>query len=102
MDTPTTTTAAVGLQRLVRQIARALKATNRLMFWDLSVEEGDIVERLTRVLADSYTEREAMESVIEGVIMSHENFLGDAVNDQCRQATRVALAKLPNDQAERP
>lgn len=81
---------------MVRQIVRALKATANVMFWDLDIDEEDIVQRLAKPIGDGYPEREAIESVIQGVIMSHEDFLGNAVHDQCRMATRAALATLPN------
>ena len=84
------------LPRLVRQIRKALKATKRLAFWDIEVDEDDIRQRLETCFESGYNEREAMESAIEGLFMTHEQTLKDAVMDQCRCATRKALSCLPN------
>ena len=95
-----TSDASAPLHRLVRQVLRALKATKRVTFWDLVIEEDDIAERITKALNLGYTESEAMESAIESVMISHEDFLGCAVRDQCRMATKKALAQLPNNQPQ--
>lgn len=94
----TTSDPTIEQKRLVRHIVRALKATNRLMFWDIDIVEADILEHLTREMADGCESGEIMESVIQSLLMRHEDFLRDAVNDQCRHALRTALAKLPNAQ----
>jgi hypothetical protein len=73
------------------------------MFWDLTIDEEDVAQRISKPLGDGYTEREAMESAIESIMMSHEDFLGNAVRDQCRMATKKALAQLPNTKlSDRP
>lgn len=97
MKTQTTTTPTEGWhQCLVRQVLRALKKTKRSMFWDIEPDEDDIRDRLGRCLKDSYTETEAVESVIEGMLHSHQEFMCNAVRDQVSMATKTALASLPN------
>lgn len=81
---------------LVRQIRKALKSTKRMMFWDIELDESDVIDSLKKCEDSNYTAAECIESVIEGVIMSHEQTLKDAVADQCRCATRAALSSLPN------
>jgi hypothetical protein len=96
MSTATKPPRAVPLHRLVRQVVRAMKATKRMTFWDLVIDEEDVAQRISKPLGNGYTEAEAMESAIESLMMSHEDFLGNAVRDQCRMATKKALAQLPN------
>lgn len=81
---------------LVRQIRKALKSTKRLMFWDVEIDDSDVIDRLKRCIESEYTDSECIESVIESIMMSHEQTLKDAVMDQCKCATRAALASLPN------
>jgi hypothetical protein len=87
-----------SLDPLVRQVSRALKKTKRMMFWDIVPDEDDIRDRLVGYLKDSYTATEAVESVIEGMLHSHQETLCNAARDQCNCATKAALASLPNDQ----
>ena len=93
---------AVAVHRLVRQVSRALKKTKRMMFWDIEPDEDDIKNRLSAYLNDSYTEREAIESVIECMLQSHQETLCNAARDQCNCATKAALASLPNASLSTP
>ena len=85
-----------SLRRRVRQVMRALKKTKGMMFWDIEPDEDDIRDRLAGYLKDSYTATEAVESVIEGMLHSHQETLCNAARDQCSCATKAALASLPN------
>ena len=85
-----------SLRRRVRQVMRALKKTKGMMFWDIEPDEDDIRDRLAGYLKDSYTANEAVESVIEGMLHSHQETLCNAARDQCSCATKAALASLPN------
>lgn len=93
------TAPAKRQQRLVRQAIRALKKTAKTMFWDVEPDEDDIKSRLNDCFARSYDDRDALESVIRGVLDLHADWLCGAVRDQHQQAERLALASLPNVQA---
>lgn len=92
----TTSSSSGLLPRLVRQITRALKATKNRTFWEVIFDQDGMSHELEQLLAQGYSEREAMEAAITSVMDRHENSLCNAVREQCASAARAAFAKLPN------
>ena len=94
-----TTNEPVDLTKAAKKCARILKAVGPNMFWDIQIEESEIIEMLRKQLewlgeTDETTVSDSKGSVISCVINRHEEFLCDAVREQCRFSEKQAAEML--------